>query len=413
MVIGSGGREHAIAWKAAQNKTVDEVLCVPGNGGTAFENKCRNVDCKSIDEMVETAKKENVDITIVGPENYLVDGIADRFKSENLKIFGPSKKAAQLEGSKVYAKQFMDTYNVKTAKYKVFEKSCDAIEYIAAQEFPIVVKADGLAAGKGVIIAQNVDEGINAIHEIMDDKMFKDAGNRVVIEEYLEGKEASIFAVTDGKTMVPFLSAMDYKKAHDGDEGLNTGGMGSIAPNPYYTKEVQMEFTEKIMNPTLNGIKTENMDYCGIVFFGIMITNKGVYLLEYNVRMGDPETQALMPIMKSDYVEMAEYAAAGKLSEFKLEWEDKHSVCITAVSGGYPQKFEKGYEISGIESAKGKIFIAGAVNDKDKVVTCGGRVLNSVSTAETLNEAKYKSYDDIAKISFKDMYYRKDIAKVR
>lgn len=409
LVIGSGGREHAIVWKVSQSALVDKIYCAPGNGGTAKENKCENISLEGIDSLLNFAKNENIDLTIVGPEAPLVEGIVDKFKENNLKIFGPSKDAAKLEGSKSFSKEFMKKYGVKTAQYEVFEDIKSATEYLETCNYPIVIKADGLAAGKGVVICKTKDEAKKALEDFMLYDIFKGAGLKVVIEEFLEGVEASILSVTDGKTIIPFISSKDHKQIFDGDKGPNTGGMGVMVPNFYCTDEILDEFNEEILKPTLEGIKKENMDYTGTIFFGIMMTKNGVYLLEYNVRMGDPETQGVLTLMESDYTELMLKAIDRELSDYEVKWKDGHVCCVTAVSKGYPRSYEKGFEINGLEKSDSKVFIAGAKEENGKLLTNGGRVLNVVAFGKTLNDAKKKAYKDIENISFEGMYYRHDI----
>lgn len=413
LILGNGGREHAIAWKVAQSPKVNEVFVAPGNGGTAIENKCKNVNLKTIEEFVNFAKENKVDLTIVGPEVYLVDGVVDAFKKEGLKAFGPAKIAATLEGSKSFAKDFMKKYDIKTAAYEVFEEVEPAIEYLKTAPIPTVIKADGLAAGKGVVIAQTREEAMDTVKSFIIDDVFKGAGKKIVIEEFLDGVEASILSITDGKTILPFISSKDHKKIFEGETGPNTGGMGVIAPNPYFTEEVNKEFVEKIMEPTVKGFMAENFDYIGIVFFGVMITKNGAYLLEYNVRMGDPETQAVLPIMESDFVEVIEKALDGKLNEVELKWKESASCCVTAASKGYPASYETGFEITGTNDADAKVFIAGAVEKEGKLLTSGGRVLNVVALGETLEAAKEKAYAEIQKVNFDGIYYRKDIGVIK
>lgn len=413
LVLGNGGREHAIAWKIAQSPKVTEVFVAPGNGGTAIENKCKNVNLKTIEEFVNFAKENKIDLTFVGPEVYLCDGVVDAFKKEGLKAFGPAKIAATLEGSKSFAKDFMKKYDIKTAAYEVFEEVEPAIEYLKTAPIPTVIKADGLAAGKGVVIAQTREEAIDTVKSFIIDDVFKGAGKKIVIEEFLDGVEASILSITDGKTIIPFISSKDHKKIFEGETGPNTGGMGVIAPNPYFTEEVNKEFVEKIMEPTVKGFIAENFDYTGIVFFGVMITKKGAYLLEYNVRMGDPETQAVLPIMESDFVEVIEKALEGKLNEVELKWKGSASCCVTAASKGYPASYETGFEITGTNDADAKVFIAGAVEKDGKLLTSGGRVLNVVALGETLEAARERAYAEIQKVNFDGIYYRKDIGVIK
>lgn len=409
LVVGSGGREHAICWKVSQNEKVEKVFCAPGNGGTAMLPKGENVNVKGIDELLEFALKEKIDLTIVGSEELLVDGIVDRFQEKGLKIFGPDKKAALLEGSKAYAKDFMKKYGVKTAAYKVFTEVDKAKEYIKTCEFPLVVKASGLAAGKGVLICQNLEEALKAVDEIMVDKVFSAAGEKIVVEEFLDGVEASILSVTDSKVILPFISAKDHKKIGEKETGLNTGGMGTIAPNPYVTKEVYDAFINGIMNPTLEGIKAEGMNFAGVIFFGLMITDKGVYLLEYNMRMGDPETQVVLPLLESDFIELLESGLEGDLANADVKWSNKSACCVVLASGGYPEAYTKGYEITGIDKVDNMVFVAGAKAEDGKLLTSGGRVLNVVAVGDNLEDARAKAYADAEKIEFTGKYCRKDI----
>jgi len=412
LIIGNGGREHAIAWKLAQNPQVEIVYCAPGNGGTHVENKCKNVKLYSTAELLEFAKKEKIDLTFVGPEANLVIGIVDVFKAEGLKIFGPSAGAARLEGSKSFSKDFMKKYGVRTAAYEVFEEIEEAINYLKTCEYPIVIKADGLAAGKGVVISPNLAEAENTLKEFMIKDIFKGSGKKVIIEEFLDGVEASILSITDGKVILPFLSSKDHKCIFDDDLGPNTGGMGAIAPNPYCTEEVLKIFNEEILTATLRGIQEEKMDYCGIIFFGIMITKKGTYLLEYNVRMGDPETQVVLPLMENDFLELILAAIEGKLKETKVTFKLKNACCVVGASKGYPAPYPTGFPIT-IGQVSGKVFIAGGEDKGQQIVTSGGRVLATVALGNTLQEAIDKAYEDLKLVHFDGMYYRKDIGKIK
>jgi phosphoribosylamine--glycine ligase len=410
LIVGSGGREHAIAWKVAQNGYVGKIYCAPGNGGTSLENKCENINITNIDELVNFAEEKDVNLTIVGPEVALTEGIVDKFKEKGLRIFGPSEEAALLEGSKAYSKNFMKKYGVKTAEYEVFEDVDKALEYLKKCEYPIVIKADGLAAGKGVVICEDYKCAEKNIVDFMVKDVFNGSGKRVVIEEFLEGPEASILSITDGEVVIPFISAKDHKQIYDGGKGPNTGGMGAIAPNPYVNNEVLEAFISNIMEPTLKGIREEKLDYIGIIFFGVMITKKGPYLLEYNVRMGDPETQAVLPLMESDFVELINAALDKKLSTFKLKWREGASCCVVAASKGYPGEYEKGYEINGIDKVE-RYFAAGVREEDSKLKTSGGRVLAVEALGRSLEKAIEKAYEEIEKINFEGIYYRKDIGK--
>ena len=411
LLIGSGGREHAIARKFAQNNKVQKIYCAPGNGGTALEQKCENINIIGMNELVKFAKDNKIFLTFVGPEVPLIDGIVDLFNKENLRIFGPSKKAAMLEGSKSFSKEFMKKYNVKTAKYEVFTEANEALRYLKNQEFPIVIKADGLAAGKGVYICDSLEEANSAVKDIMIDDIFTGAGNKIVVEEFLEGIEASILSITDGEVILPFVSAKDHKQIFDGGKGPNTGGMGVIAPNPYVTNEVKKEFESEIMNPTLLGLREENLDFKGIIFFGIMITKKGTYLLEYNVRMGDPETQSVLELMDSDFLELVNHSIDKNLKNFNLKWKDEYCCNVVLASKGYPGKIEKGFEIFIDKAVKNNIIIAGGELKENKLVTSGGRVLSVIEIAKTLEEAINKTYLKVEEVNFYGKYYRKDIGR--
>lgn len=413
LLIGSGGREHAMAWKMAQNPEVEKIYCAPGNGGTAKEAKCENVELYKNCELLKFAKENNISLTVVGPEAPLVDGIVDEFKKEGLRIFGPSKYAAQLEGSKAFSKDFMKKYNVKTAEYAVFTDAEGSMQYLKKCSYPIVIKADGLAAGKGVVICENYDMAEETIKSFMVNDVFNGSGKKVVIEEYLEGVEASILSITDGKTILPFVSAKDHKQIFDDNKGPNTGGMGAIAPNPYCTKEVLESFNKEILQPTLKGIQEEKMDYTGIIFFGLMITKKGVYLLEYNVRLGDPETQVVLYLMKSDLVDIINAALDKKLSDFDLQWYEGNACCVVAASKGYPKSYNTGYKITGIHDVEDKVFCAGVNLKNDIYMTAGGRVLCTSARGKNLDEAINKAYGDINKVNFEGIYYRHDIGKVK
>jgi phosphoribosylamine--glycine ligase len=411
LVIGAGGREHAIVSKISENPAVDAVFCAPGNGGTAREGKCENINIRKIDELLAFAIENNIDITIVGSEELLVEGIVDIFKEKGLKILGPSKKAAKLEGSKTYSKEFMKKYNIKTATYEVFESASEATEYLKNCNYPIVIKADGLAAGKGVVICNDFKSAQNSINDFMVVDIFKGSGKKIVVEEFLEGVEASILSITDGKIIIPFISSKDHKQIYDENKGPNTGGMGVIAPNPHCTTEVLEEFEKHILRPTLKGIQAEAMDYKGIIFFGIMITKKGLYLIEYNVRLGDPETQAVLPLMKSDFLELVLSAIDGDLANFNLEWNAGHSCCVIAASKGYPGIYDSGVEIRELGKVEGKLFVAGAKEENGILRTAGGRVLGVTGFGETLDKAREMAYSDMKKVQFDGMCYRRDIGK--
>ena len=411
LVIGGGGREHAIVWKLLQNNSITKIYCAPGNGSTQMQDKCENISIAGNNELALFAVKEKIDLTIVGPEQALAEGIVDVFKAQGLRIFGPSKMAATLEGSKSYAKSFMQKYGIKTAKSRTFEDSESALVYIKDCEYPLVVKADGLAAGKGVVICKDYAMASIAIEDLMNKDIFNGAGKKIIVEEFLEGVEASILSVTDGNVILPFISAKDHKQIFDHDKGPNTGGMGAISPNPYCTQKVLKDFDENILKPTLKGIQNEKLDFVGVIFFGLMITKKGTYLLEYNCRFGDPETQAVLALMESDFADLLNAAVDKKLRSFNLKWKQGYSCCVVATSKGYPGKYKTGLKITGVGNA-GLIFGAG-VSYKDGILrTSGGRVLCSLGCAKTLEEAIGLAYKEISKIDFEGIYYRLDIGKV-
>lgn len=411
LLLGSGGREHAIAYKLAQSSKVDKVYVAGGNDGIALEDKCECVDLSKNEEIVKFAKENNIDFTVVGPEAPLCDGIVDLFRNENLKIFGPAKNGAILEGSKAFSKDFMKKYNVRTAEYEVFTEAEKALEYAEKAKYPLVVKADGLAAGKGVVIAETKEIAKETIVEFMEKDLFKGAGSTIVLEEFLVGVEASILSVTDGNVIVPFMSSKDHKQIYDGNKGPNTGGMGVVAPNPYCTEEILEDFKENIMKPTLKGIQEENMDFIGVIFFGIMICKGKAYLLEYNVRMGDPETECVLPLMESDLVEIIEAALDKKLSDMSIQWKKGSACTVIAAAEGYPKAYNKGMKISIDSSIEGKVFYAGVKKQNEVLTTNGGRVLAVTCVGNNLDEAIDNAYESIKKVNFDGMYYRKDIGR--
>lgn len=413
LLIGSGGREHALAWKLAKSKKISKIYVAPGNGGTAKEDKCVNVDITDIKELIEFAKENNIDLTIVGPEQPLIEGIVDRFKKENLKIFGPRKNAARLEGSKSFAKDFMKKYGVKTAKYEAFYEEDKVKEYLKTCKYPVVIKADGLASGKGVVICEALDKALETIDLFMVSDIFKGAGKKVVIEEFLSGVEASILSITDGHTIIPFLSAKDHKQIFDEDKGENTGGMGVLCPNPYVTEEVLEDFKVNIMDKTLVGLREEHFDFKGIIFFGIMITESGVKLLEYNVRMGDPETQSVLSLMETDLLELIEASLDERLNEIEVKWKDEVCINVVMASSGYPKAIETGHKIDIEDSIKESMFIAGAKLKDNDLITSSGRVLSVLGRGKTIHEARENAYKNIKKVSFEGAYFRKDIGIVK
>ncbi len=413
LVVGGGGREHAIIWKIAQSKKVSKIYCAPGNGGIAELAECVNIGATDIYNMVEFAKKEKIDCVFVAPDDPLVLGMVDAMEEAGIRAFGPRKDAAIIEGSKAFSKNLMKKYNIPTAGYEVFTDSESAIEYVKKGTFPTVIKADGLALGKGVIIANNLEEATEAIKDMIDDKKFGDSGSRVVIEEFLTGPEVSVLAFTDGKTVVPMVSAQDHKRAYDNDEGLNTGGMGTFSPSRLYDDAKAKECMENIFIPTINAMNAEGRTFKGVLYFGLMMTNNGVKVIEYNCRFGDPETQVVLPRLKTDLVEIMEAVIDERLSEINIEWADNAAVCVVMASGGYPVSYKKGYEISGLDKVSKMedmvVFHAGTALDDGKVVTSGGRVLGVTAVSDNLDMAIKKAYEGVAEISFTDEFHRNDI----
>jgi len=421
LVIGSGGREHTIVWKLAQSKRVSKIYCIPGNGGISQIAECVSLDPLNFTDLAEFAKKESVDLTVVGPEVPLVGGIVDFFQAKGLRIFGPSMRAAKMEGSKVFAKNFMKKYNIPTAEFEIFESSKDALDYVEklsrlsqkSGKFSCVVKADGLAAGKGAIVCETKEEALDAIHSIMEDRIFGDAGNKVIIEEKLEGEEASLIGFCDGKTVVPTIPSQDHKPVFDEDKGPNTGGMGAYAPAPVVTEKVYRWAEERIFDNFLKGLKGEGIEFKGAIYAGIMVTSEGPKVLEFNVRFGDPENQAVLPLLKTDLVDVIEGTIDGKLGEVPVEWEKKSCVCVVVASGGYPGSFERGKEILGLDRAGRMkdvyVFHAGTTRDGNRLLTSGGRVLGVTGWKDTLKEAIDLTYEAVKEISFEGMHYRRDI----
>lgn len=412
LLLGSGGREHAMAKKISKNSGVEKIYISPGNAGTYGMSICENIPMMTFEEYADFAKQNGIDITIAGSEEYLVKGIADIFENNGLRFFGPKSEAAMLEGSKDFAKEFMKRHGVKTADYMSFTSSSEAVLYIEKiEKFPVVVKADGLALGKGVVICEDKESAKKTAIDMLDNGIFNDAGKKIVIETFLTGTEVSILSFCDGKTILPLLSARDYKRARDNNEGENTGGMGAISPNPTYTSAVEEMFIRDIMNPTMKGIIEDKLDFNGVIFFGLMVCDDGVYLLEYNVRLGDPETQAVLPLMETDLLDLIDATISQKLESFDVKWKDKHSICVTMVSGGYPLKYNKGYEINGLEDIDGDYCIAGADIKDGKIVTSGGRVLNIISVTDNPANSFRQVYSQVQKVKFDHMFYRKDIGR--
>jgi phosphoribosylamine--glycine ligase len=416
LVVGGGGREHAIIMKLSQSLKIGKLYCTPGNGGISRFAECFDIKATDIDGVVELAKKLSVDMVVVAPDDPLVLGMVDVLNANGIKTFGPNKAAAEIEGSKVFSKQLMKKYKIPTAEYEVFSDAKEAIEYIKRKNsYPAVIKADGLALGKGVVIAKDFDEAQNAVNSIMEDKIFGASGNRIVIEEFLTGPEVSVLSFCDGKTVVPMVSSMDHKRALDNDEGLNTGGMGTIAPNPYYTEEIAKECMEKIFLPTVAAMNSEGRPFKGCLYFGLMITPNGPKVIEYNCRFGDPETQVVLPLLKTDLLEIFEAVYEERLSEIKIEWKDESAACVVMASGGYPQKYSTGFEISGLDE-KGQVegafvYHAGTKFSQGKFLTSGGRVLGVTSTGKSLEKALESAYKALGAIAFEGMHYRKDIGQ--
>lgn len=415
LVVGGGGREHALVRKIKESKKVDEIFCTPGNGGISYDAKCFDVAATDIDGVVNLAKEIKADLVVVAPDDPLVAGMVDALNEAGFKTFGPRANAAIIEGSKVFSKELMQKYNIPTAEYKVFDNAEEAIEYIKERnEFPTVIKADGLALGKGVIIPENLDDAIAGVKEIMEDKIFGASGNNIVVEEFLTGPEVSVLAFTDGKCVKPMVSSMDHKRALDGDKGLNTGGMGTVSPNPYYTQEVAKECMDKIFIPTINAMNNEDRTFKGCLYFGLMITPKGPKVIEYNCRFGDPETQVVLPRLKTDIVDIFEAIDNETLSDLDVEWSDDACACVIMASGGYPKSYPKGIEITGLSNGQldgVTVYHAGTKLQDNKLVTSGGRVLGVTALGDTLENALKKSYDAVEKIHFEGVHYRRDIGK--
>ena len=415
LIVGSGGREHALAWKVAQSPRVDKIYCAPGNAGIAEYAECVPITAMEFDKLAAFAKEQAVDLTIVGMDDPLVGGIVDAFEAQGLRVFGPRKNAAILEGSKAFSKDLMKKYQIPTAAYETFDSAEVALAYLETADFPIVLKADGLALGKGVLICQNLDEAKEGVKEIMTDKKFGSAGNRLVVEEFMTGREVSVLSFVDGKTIKTMTSAQDHKRAGDGDTGLNTGGMGTFSPSPFYTDEVDDFCKKYIYQATVDAMAKEGREFKGIIFFGLMLTEKGPRVLEYNARFGDPEAQVVLPRMKNDLVDVCEACIDGKLDETDLQFEDNAAVCVVLASEGYPVKYEKGLPIRGLENFKDKegyyVFHAGTKFDGDTIVTNGGRVLGVTAKGENLKAARANAYEAVKWIDFDNKYYRHDIGK--
>jgi phosphoribosylamine--glycine ligase len=413
LVIGGGAREHAIVWKLSQSPQISKLFCAPGNAGIADMAECIDINAEDIDGLLEFALENKIELTVVGPETALVKGVVDLFEQNGLRIFGPRGKAAQLEGSKVFSKDFMKKHKIPTARYRTYNSMENAIVELSQFDLPIVIKADGLAAGKGVIIAQTRQEAVDSIRGIMGDGKFGEAGKTIVVEEFLQGKEVSVLAFADGNIAVPMTSAQDYKKAQDGDKGLNTGGMGAVSPALHYDAEAEKAVRIEIINRTVHALKTEGIEFKGILYFGIMLTAKGPKLLEYNVRFGDPETEVILPMLQSDLVDIMNSVIDGTLDKADIRWSKEKAVCVVMASGGYPEKYDVGHEISGIKASieEAIIFHAGTKIIDSKLVTAGGRVLVICALGESYEAARNKAYTAVDKINFLNVHYRKDIGK--
>lgn len=413
LVVGSGGREHAIVWKLAQSSKAERIYCAPGNGGIADIAECLPVDALDIEGMVRAAKQNKIDLVVVAPDDPLAQGMVNAMQKAGIRAFGPTAEAAVIEASKGFSKNLMKKYGIPTAAYEVFSDCDEALKYLKNQKYPLVVKADGLAKGKGAIICESQKEAEDAVIGIMKERCFGEAGRQVVIEEFLEGTEVSILAFADGKTIVPMPSSQDHKRALDGDEGLNTGGMGTFSPSRLYTPELAKICTEKIYLPTINALNSEGITFKGVIYFGLILTKDGPMVLEYNARFGDPETQVVLPALETDLVDIFEAVIDGTLDRISIEWNNVASVCVIMASGGYPESYKKGYEIKGIKQAEMDsniiVFHAGTKKENGKFYTNGGRVLGVTAVDTNLKKARERAYKAVEKISFKDAHYRKDI----
>ena len=409
MVIGGGGREHAIIKKLKENKSITEIFALPGNGGIAADAICVDIGAKDIEKQVEFAAANKIDYAVVAPDDPLVLGAVDELQKVGIPCFGPEKKAAVIEGSKVFSKRLMKKYSIPTAEYEVFENTRDALDYLDRAAMPAVIKADGLALGKGVIIAQTKEEAKAAVTSMMEDKIFGESGSRVVIEEFLTGPEVSVLTFTDGKTIVPMVSSMDHKRALDGDKGLNTGGMGTVAPNPYYTEGIAKECMEKIFLPTVRAMNAEGRTFKGCLYFGLMLTEDGPKVIEYNCRFGDPETQVVLPLLESDLFTVMQAVTNGTLDKTEVRFKNGCAACVIMASDGYPQKYQSGFELHIDESVKDSVFIAGAKRENGVLKTAGGRVLGVTATADTLKKALDSAYEKVNHVHFENAFWRKDI----
>ncbi len=411
MVVGGGGREHAIIKKIKENKSVEKVYALPGNGGIAADAECVAVGAKDISAIVEFAKANEIDYAVVAPDDPLVLGCVDALEAVGVPCFGPRANAAIIEGSKVFSKNLMKKYGIPTAAYEVFSDMSAALEYLEDAPVPTVIKADGLALGKGVIIAMTRDEARSAVRSIMEDKQFGSSGDNIVIEEFLQGPEVSVLAFTDGKCVKPMISSMDHKRAGDNDTGLNTGGMGTVAPNPYYTKEIAERCMNEIFLPTINAMRCEGREFKGCLYFGLMLTKDGAKVIEYNCRFGDPETQVVLPLLESDLLSIMQATTNGTLADIEVKWKNGSACCLIMASKGYPEAYEKGFELTIADDVAEDVYVAGARLEGGKLLTNGGRVLGVTSVADSLEKAIAESYKKAEKIKFENAYYRTDIGK--
>ena len=417
LIVGSGGREHAIAWKVAQSPKVEKIYCAPGNAGISAVAECVPIGAMEFGKLVEFAREKEIDLTVIGMDDPLVGGVVDAFEEAGLRVFGPRKDAAILEGSKAFSKNLMKKYGIPTAAYETFTDSEKALEYLETAKFPIVLKADGLALGKGVLICQNLEEARNGVRELMLDKKFGSAGDEIVIEEFMTGREVSVLSFVDGNVVKIMSSAQDHKRARDGDQGPNTGGMGNFSPSPFYTEEVDAFCKKHIYQPTVDAMKAEGRPFKGVIFFGLMLTEDGPKVLEYNARFGDPEAQVVLPRLKNDIVDVFEACIDGKLDQVDLEFDnDRATVCVILASDGYPVAYEKGFPIEGLEAFRGKddyyVFHSGTkFNEAGQTVTSGGRVLGVTATGKDLKEARAKAYEATEWVKFGNKYMRRDIGK--
>ncbi len=409
MVVGGGGREHAIIKKLRENTQIEEIFALPGNGGMAKDATLVSIGAKETDKIVAFAKENKIDYAVVAPDDPLVLGTVDRLEEIGIPCFGPRANAAIIEGSKVFSKNLMKKYGIPTAEYNVFTDAETALEYIKTAPIPTVIKADGLALGKGVIIAQSRDEAVSAVKNIMEDKVFGDSGSNIVIEEFLEGPEVSVLSFTDGEAVVPMISSMDHKRALDGDKGLNTGGMGTVAPNPYYTDEIAKECMEKIFLPTVKAMKAEGRTFKGCLYFGLMITKDGPKVIEYNCRFGDPETQVVLPLLESDLYTVMRAVTDGRLAQTEVKFKNAHACCVIMASKGYPEKYDKGFELTIPKAIENDVYVAGAKIKDGVLVTDGGRVLGATAVADSLDEAIKSAYAKTELIKFENAFSRKDI----